>query len=61
MNIILTHLPQEKHERFLDSLSRKPHHSKLMDFLKEEVEEIEEKIKKVVKEVKREILNQLGK
>lgn len=59
MEIILTHLPEKKHQSFLDTLSRKPHHSKLMDFLKEEVEDIEEKIKELVKEVKEEILSRL--
>ena len=59
--IILTYLPEEKQQVFLDTFSRKPHHVKLMTFLKEEIEDIEEKIKELVKEVKEEILDKLKK
>lgn len=59
METVLSHLPQEKHQRFLDTFSRKPHHPRLMAFLKEEIENIEEKIKKLARQVKKEILTQL--
>lgn len=61
MEIILTSLPEEKKQSFLDTFSRKPHHPKLMASLKEEIEDIEEKISEIAKQVKEEILDQLKK
>lgn len=61
METILSHLPKEKHKTFLDKFSKKPHHPKLLDFLKEELEDIEEKITKLAKQLKKEVLEQLDK
>ncbi len=58
---VLTHLPEKKHQTFLDKFSKEPHHSSLLDHLKEEIEDIEEKIKKAVKKIKKEILEELHK
>lgn len=59
MEIILTHLPEEKQQSFLDTFSRKPHQAELMALLKEDIADIEEKINALAKEVKEEILDQL--
>ncbi len=59
MEIILTHLPEEKKQNFLNTFSRKPHQAELMASLKEDIADIEEKISALAKEVKKEILDQL--
>lgn len=48
MDIILTKLPKEHHTEFLEKLSLFPHDERLMDYLKEKVEDIEDEIKKEV-------------
>lgn len=58
--VVLSSLPKEKHQSFLDLFSPKTPRFELMAFLKEEIEDIEEKIEDLVKEVKREVLKQLG-
>lgn len=60
LNIILTHLPKEKHEIFLETFYITPHDPKLMDFLKNEgLIEIEEKISTGIKKIRTEILNEI--
>lgn len=49
MDIILTRLPKEHHDEFLEKFSNFPHDERLFDYLKEKVEDIEEEIKKEVK------------
>lgn len=61
LNIILTHLPKEKHEIFLETFYLAPHDPKLMDFLKNEgLIEIEEKISTGIKKIRTEILNEIA-
>lgn len=61
LNVILTHLPKEKHEIFLENFYAAPHDPKLLDFLKNEgLVEIESKIQSEVKKVKEEILAEIG-
>ncbi len=59
LDIVLSSLPKEKHQSFLDRLTKKPKHNKLLKFLKENVENIEDKIQNLAKEVKKEILEKL--
>jgi len=61
VDIVLSHLPKEKHKPFLDKYADKSHHPNLLDWLKEEVEDIEEKIKELTGKVKKEILDELHK
>lgn len=58
---VLSNLPTEKHKHFLDKFHQAPHHPKLLEFLKEEVEDIEEKISQLAKNLKKEILEELAK
>jgi hypothetical protein len=59
VEIVLSSLPKEKHQSFLDLFSQKTSRFELMAFLKEEIEDIEEKIEDLVREVKKEVLKQL--
>jgi len=59
LDVILSSLPKEKHQSFLDKLTKTPQHHKLLKFLKENVEDIEDKIKDLTKEVKKEIIEKL--
>lgn len=58
---VLSHLPKEKHTTFLDKFAQKPHHPNVLEFLKEEIEDIDEKISKLAKKLKKEILEELAK
>lgn len=60
METILSHLPKEKHRLFLDQFSKAPHHPKLLDFLKKEIQDIEEKIKVLSRKLKQDILKELS-
>lgn len=59
IDLVLTHLPKEKHQTFLDQLAKQPHHPKLLQLVKKEVVDIEDKIKQLVDKVKQEILTEL--
>lgn len=60
LNVILTHLPREKHEHFLKRFHETPHDKELLEFLKKEVEaDIEEKIRAEGETVKKEILAEI--
>ncbi len=60
LNVILTHLPSEKHEHFLTSFHKAPHDKKLLEWLKKEIEaDIEEKIRQEGEIVKKEILAEI--
>lgn len=60
LNVILTHLPKEKHRFFLETFYTTPHDKKLLDFLKKEATpEIESKIIAEAKKVKDEILSEI--
>lgn len=56
---ILTYLPKEHHEWFLESYTQLPHHEGLLEKLKEVIGDVEEKIDKVVSRVKAEIRAEL--
>ena len=56
MDTILTKLPRKHHEEFLEKFSNFPHDERLMDYLKEKVEDIEEHIQKEIKLLKSEIV-----
>lgn len=58
LDIILTHLPKEKHHDFLTKFHSAPHDSNLLAYLKKEVENIEEFIICEAKKVKAEILRE---
>lgn len=59
LDTILTHLPKEKHEIFLKKFHAAPHDNSLLDFLKEDVKDIEDKIKLEAKKLKSEILSEI--
>ncbi len=60
LDVILSHLPSEKHEKFLTAFHASPHDEKLLEYLKSEVEEdIEEKIKVEAEKVKKELLAEI--
>ncbi|MEK7118978.1 MAG: hypothetical protein AAB457_01430 [Patescibacteria group bacterium] len=57
LDVILTHLPKEKHEMFLTQFHRAPHHPSLMSLLKEHVEvDIEKAILRRASTTKKKIL-----
>ncbi|MGI5826253.1 MAG: hypothetical protein ACOX50_02470 [Patescibacteria group bacterium] len=57
IDIILTYLPPEHHQSFLDRFNQSPHDEELLTFLKEQIEnDIEEEIKKQAAKIKKEIL-----
>lgn len=59
MTRILTHLPREHHNEFLEKFYRAPHHAGLLKLLKDKVENIEEEIKDELSKLKKEILKDL--
>lgn len=59
VDIILTHLPKEKHQQFLDAFSSEPHHPGLLENLKKDITDLETKIITVAHQVKQEILKEL--
>lgn len=62
LDIILTRLPLEHHQTFLDRFYRSPHDQDLLVLLKELIEEdIEEEIKKQAQKIKTEILADIKK
>jgi hypothetical protein len=56
---ILTYLPQEHHEWFLESYTQLPHHEGFLEKLKEVIGDIEDKISRVIERVKAEIKTEL--
>lgn len=60
LNIILTHLPKEKHKEFLTKFHQSPHDEKLLEYLQAELNvDIEGEIKEEAKKVKQEILAEI--
>jgi hypothetical protein len=60
LDTVLTHLPEEHHEVFLDKLVKHPHHPDLLHFLKERTQvDIEHEIQKTGEKVKRMIMKDL--
>ena len=56
---VLTHLPQEHHEWFLERYTQVPHEEGFLEKLKETIGDVEEKIGQVVSRVKEEIKAEL--
>ena len=61
MEMILSELPKEKHQSFLEQFSQSPEDPKLIDELKKDIGDIEDKIRKRAEEIKNEILEELHK
>lgn len=62
LDIILTHLPEDKHETFLHSFKTAPHDPALLAFLKQEIKtDIESAIKVQARKIKQEILAEIKK
>jgi len=61
LTTVLSHLPKEKHPKFLDYFSKKPDHPQILSLLTKEVQDIEEKIKIAAQKIKKEILVELHK
>lgn len=59
LDVILSNLPQEKHEEFLVKFHNTPFDEKLLDYLKKEIADIEEKIATEAKKVKSELLAEI--
>ena len=56
---ILTFLPEEKHEWFLDEYQKLPHKQTLLEKLGKLVEDIEDKIRQAGERIKTEILEEM--
>ncbi|KKR33732.1 MAG: hypothetical protein UT63_C0012G0011 [Candidatus Gottesmanbacteria bacterium GW2011_GWC2_39_8] len=62
LDVILTHLPKEKHPHFLSKFTKAPHDSQLLTYLKTETTvDIELEITNRAKEVKKEIIEEIRK
>lgn len=59
LHTILTLLPKEKHEKFLRDFHSSPGEIRHLEFLKNEIEDVEKEIENVAKRVKREILAEI--
>jgi ribonucleotide reductase beta subunit family protein with ferritin-like domain len=53
---ILDTLPKEDHEEFLEFFHQAPHEEKLLQYLKEKIEDIEEIIKKEIEDLEKTLL-----
>lgn len=62
LTVILNHLPEEKHEEFIDRFHAAPHDEQHLHYLKEHTkEEIESKIRETVESVINELMADLEK
>jgi 16S rRNA C967 or C1407 C5-methylase (RsmB/RsmF family) len=52
LSVILTHLPEEHHEEFLERFQARPHDESLLAYLKAKVEGIEDKLKQAGAEIR---------
>lgn len=60
LDVILTHLPREHHETFLEKLTVQPHHPELLAFIQEKTAvDIEREIKKTADKIKKKILKDI--
>ena len=60
LDVILTHLPKEKHEEFLTKFHQAPHDEKLLEYLRVETGiDIEGKIKERAQIAKKELLAEI--
>ncbi len=61
LDVILTHLPKEKHREFLEKFHKAPHDQALLDYLKTETGiDIEGEIKKRAADTKKELLEEIA-
>ncbi len=62
LDTVLTHLPQDKHEHFLQEYRQDPTNQQLLAWLKQEIQaDIEEAIKVQAAKIKKEILTEIKK
>ena len=61
LDLILTHLPRERHEEFLIQFYSAPHNPELLNYLKSHVSDIEDKITTHASQIKSEILSDIRK
>lgn len=60
LDMLMTHLPKEHHEEFLDKFKKAPHDEKLLKYLDERIEDSAEKhIKDEIDKVKKEVLDDI--
>lgn len=60
VDTILLYLPHEHHSYFLERFAREPHHSSILDFVKEKTKvDIENEIKRTVEYVKKKVLKDI--
>lgn len=58
LETIFSSLPEKKHKSFLNKFAEKPSNSSILDYLKQEVEDIEERIITLIDEIKKQILQE---
>lgn len=62
LDVILTHLPKDRHEEFLIKFHDKPHNEKLIEYLEKSAHPgIQTKISETAKKAKNEILTEIRK
>ncbi len=62
LNVVLNHLPKDRHPEFADHLAKHPHHEQIMDFLKiHTTVDIEAEIKKHARLAKDDIMSEIRK
>lgn len=62
LNVILNHLPKDKHREFLDKFELTPHDLELLNYLKKEIQtDIESAIRDQAARVKKDILAEIKK
>ncbi len=60
LEVILTHLPKEKHKEFLTRFHQAPHDEKLINYLKSETQvDIETEIQKTAQKTKKQLLSEI--
>ena len=62
MDAILSHLPREVHEEFLEKFAKSPHDRKLISYLREKIkDDIERIIHEEIAKLKKELLQEIHK
>lgn len=61
LNTILTHLPKDEHQKFLEYVHKDPTNNKIIEWLKEQIKDIEEKIQSTANSLKKELLAEITK
>lgn len=60
IDAVLEKLPLEKHEEFLEKFSQQPDDSKLLDYLRQEADDIDNHLRKTFAKLEKEILEDLS-